>query len=84
MTVSADNAAYNLGIDAPQAVTLGVSSAVRPIAAQHYTGTTTVTPSAVTQTLPVAGLLMEADVVVAPIPQNYGLITWNGSTLTVS
>ena len=84
MSVSVDSAAYDLGLNEPQAVTIGVAAPIRPIAAEHYTGSYSVTPSASEQRLPVEGLLMEQDVVVAPIPSNYGLITWNGSTLTVS
>ena len=49
-----------------------------------YTGETTVTPTTETQTLLTAGFQMPRDVVINPIPQNYGLITWNGSTITVS
>lgn len=30
------------------------------------------------------GLQMHGDLIIDPIPSNYGLITWNGSTLTVS
>ena len=49
-----------------------------------YTGEYTITPSAETQTLSTEGLMMTSNVTVNPIPSNYGLITWNGSTLTVS
>lgn len=52
--------------------------------ADPYTGPTVVTPSGQTQTLATTGLLLPTDIVINPIPQNYGLITWNGSTLTVS
>lgn len=51
---------------------------------QTYTGEYEVTPSAETQTLDTEGLRMTRPVVVNPIPNNYGLITWNGSFLTVS
>lgn len=51
---------------------------------QTYTGEYEVTPSADTQTLDTTGLRMTRPVVVNPIPQNYGLITWNGAFLTVS
>lgn len=84
MTVSADLAQFGLDIGQPQAVTLGVAAAVKPIAGEKYTGAYTVTPSASEQHLATAGLVMDYDVTVAPIPNNYGLITWNGSTLTVS
>ena len=49
-----------------------------------YTGVYAVTPSAETQTLQTNGLRMLDNVTINPIPSNYGLITWNGSTLTVS
>ncbi len=49
-----------------------------------YEGPTTVTPSGETQTLATTGKTMLGDVTVNPIPSNYGLITWNGSVLTVS
>lgn len=49
-----------------------------------YAGPTEVTPSGSAQTLATSGTVLHADVVVAPIPSNYGLITWNGAVLTVS
>lgn len=49
-----------------------------------YDGPTEVTPRQETQTLRTAGLMVPQNIVVAPIPQNYGLITWDGSTITVS
>lgn len=51
---------------------------------EEYEGPYTVTPSASAQTLAIENKLATADIVIAPIPNNYGLITWNGSTLTVS
>ena len=49
-----------------------------------YEGEYTITPSAETQTLPSTDTVMHRDIVINPIPSNYGLITWNGTTLTVS
>ena len=49
-----------------------------------YEGSYEVTPSAEQQTLGTAGRTLSFDVVVNPIPSNYGLITYNGSTITVS
>lgn len=49
-----------------------------------YTGPYEVTPSEETQTLATAGKSLESNVTVNPIPSNYGLITWNGTVLTVS
>lgn len=50
----------------------------------HYTGQTTVTPSQQTQTLFTADHILDRNIIINPIPSNYGLITWNGATLTVS
>lgn len=49
-----------------------------------YEGSYEVTPTQSTQTLLTEGLRMTANVVINPIPSNYGLITWNGSIITVS
>ena len=49
-----------------------------------YEGEYTITPSAEAQTLPSTDTVMHGDIVINPIPSNYGLITWNGATLTVS
>ena len=49
-----------------------------------YTGAYEATPSAHVQIFPTTLKTMRQDFVVHPIPSNYGLITWDGSTLTVS
>lgn len=51
---------------------------------EHYEGPYTVTPTNQTQTLQTQGLIMDGVVTIDPIPSNYGLITWDGSVLTVS
>lgn len=50
----------------------------------RYEGETTITPSTEEQILETRNKALLADIVIKPIPQNYGLITWNGSVLTVS
>lgn len=50
-----------------------------------YTGEYEVTPQkGEAVVLETASRLMTRNVTVNPIPSNYGLITWNGSVLTVS
>ena len=49
-----------------------------------YEGPYEITPTAGTQTLATDSLYMRGNITINPIPSNYGLITWNGSTLTVS
>lgn len=52
--------------------------------ADIYAGEYEVTPSASTQTLLTSEKLMSANVVINPIPSNYGLITYDGSKLTIT
>ena len=49
-----------------------------------YTGETNITPSTTEQVLATAEKVVTRNIVINPIPSNYGLITWNGATLTVS
>lgn len=55
-----------------------------PIYPEAYAGSYEVTPTQDTQVLQTDHLMMTANVVVNPIPSNYGLITYNGSFITVS
>ena len=49
-----------------------------------YSGPYEVTPSTETQTLSTRYKTLENNITINPIPNNYGLITWDGTTLTVS
>ena len=49
-----------------------------------YQGEYRITPNGQTQTLNTSGKYLQNNVVVEPIPSNYGLITYNGSIITVS
>lgn len=68
-------------VSADQAIKGGLSIAGSIPA---YAGALLITPGAEEQTIECSGLLMPENIIVNPIPQNYGLITWNGTTLTVS
>lgn len=59
---------------------------VKPQMAQveEYAGPYEFTPTQEEQTVEIAHLQATQNITVNPIPSNYGLITWNGSTLTVS
>lgn len=67
-----------------QAPVIARSSGAVYVMGTPYTGAYTVTPSAAEQVLYTDGLRMTDNITVNPIPSNYGLITWNGSVLTVS
>ena len=49
-----------------------------------YEGEYTFTPTDETQTIEINGLRATSNITINPIPNNYGLITWDGATLTVS
>lgn len=55
-----------------------------PIYPNAYEGEYVITPSLETQTIPMQGLMASKNITIDPIPSNYGLITWDGSALTVS
>lgn len=61
--------------------TLTIPSAV---GIDPYSGPYEFTPTQQSQTIDIDHKTALADIVINPIPYNYGLITWNGSTLTVS
>lgn len=74
LSVSSSNEFFNLGIATP----------ITMVSGTPYTGSYEITPSDSTQTLNTEFLYMTGNVTINPIPNNYGLITWDGSTLTVS
>lgn len=49
-----------------------------------YQGEVNITPSSETQILNTNEKYLTSNITINPIPNNYGLITWNGSVLTVS
>lgn len=63
-------------------VTVGGSVSV-PVG-EYYHGEYAVTPSTVPQVIQIKGKTASDNITINPIPSNYGLITWNGSVLTVS
>lgn len=75
------------GVTAEVSLKGGISGELEIYKAQgitYYTGATEFTPSALQQTIEISGKTATENITINPIPSNYGLITWNGSTLTVS
>ena len=54
------------------------------VGSDPYSGPYEVTPSEETQTLETSLKTAMRDIIINPIPTNYGRVTWNGSVLTVS
>lgn len=70
----------NLHLDGTPDKVLKVAEYDLPV----YDGITEITPSQNTQILQTSNKTLTRNIVVNSIPSNYGLVTWNGSTLTVS
>lgn len=62
----------------------GAYITVRTSQAEEYHGAYTFTPSSQVQTIETEGLVLTDNITINPIPTNYGRITWDGATLTVS
>lgn len=79
-------ATLNRGISASASVVKAISATVSmpKLSTSPYTGEYEFTPTDEEQTIPIYGKTATRDIVINPIPSNYGKITWNGSTLTVS
>ena len=67
----------------PESGEFGVITAMREIY-PVYDGPMEITPTTETQILDTTMRSLVDNIVINPIPSDYGKITWNGSTLTVS
>lgn len=65
-------------------VSTGIAVARDYVERPAYEGSYELTSSSEAQVIPTKNLRMTDDLVINPIPQNYGLITWDGSIITVS
>ena len=78
---------YNLDIEQDESLNYILDSGVaivNYIEGEIYEGPYSVIPSLDPQILKTNGYVLTKDITVGAIPSNYGLITWNGMTLTVS
>lgn len=55
-----------------------------PSISKEYHGPVEVVPGPEYQTLHTTNRILADEIVIDPIPNNYGLISWNGNELTVS
>lgn len=78
-----DNNEINLSVGDSDGLSLSAGEVVN-IGAEKYDGPYEWTPSKETQTIPIKDKQATADITIQPIPNNYGLITYNGVTITVS
>lgn len=85
MTVDTDAKSIPITIrDGYKNIRLTVNTTIIAGEPGDYDGPYVVTPSDAVQVLPTKNAKLDDYIRVQPIPKNYGLITWNGSFLTVS
>ena len=83
--VSNNNEALAISIgNSAESIPMGIGCSYSAGEYDNYEGPYEVTPGPETQVLETNGKVMINNVTVKPIPQNYGLVTWNGSVLTIS
>lgn len=73
----------DVSVDSVEAETDG-SIIINKIVADEFEGAYEYTPSSEAQTIPIAQKKAVRNITINPIPQNYGLITWNGAFLHIS
>jgi len=61
-----------------------ISIVADPSRIPQYSGETEITPTRQEQILSTSGKMVNSSIVVKPIPNNYGLITYDGHKITVS
>lgn len=85
ITVAESEQQYDLTVvETNIPIAVGVGTAIVASIAEDYDGEYDITPSSTEQVFQTEGKRVLHDFVIEPIPQNYGLITYNGSTITVS
>lgn len=68
----------------PILITGTISAQIKTSAAALYSGPYIFTPTKEKQIIETNERHLQSDIIINPIPENYGLITWNGSILTIS
>lgn len=85
LTVSADQMVVPMSVSSnAEQIALNVSCVIVSGLAEHYAGAYEFTPTDTPQTIAIKDMVADADIVIDPIPSNYGKISWNGAVLTVS
>lgn len=84
MTVSTDSVLVPMSISTQPVLNMTIGAEYVMTSVEDYEGNYRVTPQVTTQVLETKDLKMTDNLVVEPIPKNYGLITYNGTNITVS
>lgn len=84
-TVAENNISFGFNVNTGEQFDFDSSPAIQIVKQyEEYEGGYAFTPGRSAQTIETAGKVLAENITINPIPSNYGLITWNGSKLTVS
>lgn len=77
---------YDVAVSGSETIGTATDSqiVINRIEADEYIGPYEVTPSATEQVLEIRNKKATQNIIVNPIPNNYGLVTWDGVMLTIS
>lgn len=84
LTVDTDLAIPLVVSNSNVTVSVGLATPIMTSTVPDYDGDYDITPTSTAQVFQTNGKKITHDFIVEPIPSNYGLITWDGSTITVS
>ena len=85
ITVAESEQQYDLTVvETNVPIQVGVETPIVASIVPEYDGDYDITPTSTAQVFETNGKKITHDFIVEPIPSNYGLITWDGSTITVS
>lgn len=84
VTISGQDVSIPLEVGQHEDIAVGVETSVTASIVPRYEGDYNVTPAGEAQILSTSGKLMTEDIKIERIPSQYGLVTWDGSVITVS
>ena len=84
VTLAERDETYLVDVSEDENIVISMDSSIQIINTETYQGDYVITPQTEMVTLETEGLAMSQNIIINPIPSNYGLITWDGSVLTVS
>lgn len=75
---------YDVQIDgAIEIVPVELDTKIVLVGGEHYHGPYEFTPTNRQQVIPIGGQVADLNIVINPIPSNYGKVSWNGSFLKI-
>lgn len=75
---------YNVTVQTDESFELSADFIFERSDVEDFDGAYTYTPTQEEQVINIDGKKATQNITINPIPNNYGLITWNGSVITVS